>query len=400
MVYRPFHVASPEDIKRGLTTDIYFVRTKKILEKLKMDKVRVVMEVTSSRLPRGWSWAVFCGLDDVLTLLERLPVNLYSFPEGSVFKPFDINGLRVPLMVIEGPYAEFSVYETPLLGLICQASGIATMAARVKKAAGDRIVLGFGIRRMHPALAPMIDRASYIGGVDGVSSIVGAEAIGKKPMGTMPHALILVLEDQVKAWKSFDEVVEKDVPRIALVDTFYDEKIEAIMAAESLGNRLYGVRLDTPGSRKGDFATIVREVKWELKVRGYSHVKVIVSGGLNEENIPPLVEAGADGFGVGTSISNAPTVDFAMDIVAVEGKPLAKRGKLSGRKQVWRCRNCLVDYVRLIDEENPRCEFCGGVTEPMLKQYIKNGRVLLRETVEEIRRRALSQLEKLRLERG
>ncbi|MCD6444202.1 nicotinate phosphoribosyltransferase [Candidatus Bathyarchaeota archaeon] len=394
---RPFHIALPDDIKKGLTTDVYFVRTKKILKALKMDKLRVTMEVTSGSLPRGWSWTVFCGLDDVLTLLEGIPVDLYSFPEGTVFKPYDMDGLRIPVMVIEGPYGEFCIYETPLLGLVCQASGIATMAARVKKAAGDKVVLGFGIRRMHPALAPMIDRASYIGGVDGVSSIIGAEAIGKKPMGTMPHALIIVLGDQVKAWKSFDQVVEKDVPRIALVDTFYDEKVEAVMAAKALGERLYGVRLDTPGSRKGDFAAIVREVKWELKVRGYENVKIIVSGGLNEENIPALAEAGADGFGVGTSISNAPTVDFAMDIVAVEGKPLAKRGKFSGRKQVWRCPKCLVDYVRLIEEKAPRCRLCGGETKPLLRKYMENGEVLVREGVDEIRERVLSQLEKLSL---
>lgn len=394
---RPFHIALPEDIKKGLTTDVYFIRTKKILDTLKLDKVRVVMEVTTGKLPKNWPWAVFCGLEDVLTLLEGLPVKLFSFPEGTIFRPFDADGLRVPVMLIEGPYGDFCIYETPLLGLICQASGVATMAARIRKVAKDRIVMGFGIRRMHPALAPMIDRASYIGGVDGVSSVIGAETINKKPMGTMPHALIIVLGDQVKAWKSFDEIIEKDVPRIALVDTFYDEKVEAIMAAEALGDRLYGVRLDTPGSRKGDFAAIVREVKWELKTRGYGHVKVIVSGGLDDENIPQLVEAGADGFGVGTSISNAPTIDFAMDIVCVEDKPIAKRGKLSGRKQVWRCENCLVDYVRLAEEERPKCKYCGGETIAMLRKYIDDGKVLVREDIEDIRRRTLSQLERAQL---
>ncbi|MEM3793143.1 MAG: nicotinate phosphoribosyltransferase [Candidatus Bathyarchaeia archaeon] len=394
---RAFHIALPQEIKKGLTTDVYFIRTKKILDALKMDKIRVVMEVTTGKLPKDWPWAVFCGLDDVLTLLEGLPVNLFSFPEGTIFKPFDADGLRIPVMVVEGPYGDFCIYETPLLGLVCQASGIATMAARIRKVAKDKIVMGFGIRRMHPALAPMIDRASYIGGVDGVSSVIGAETIGKRPMGTMPHALIIVLGDQVRAWKSFDELIEEDVPRIALVDTFYDEKAEAVMAAEALGNKLYGVRLDTPGSRKGDFAAIVREVKWELKTRGYGHVKVIVSGGLDDENIPSLVEAGADGFGVGTSISNAPTIDFAMDIVCVEDKPIAKRGKLSGRKQVWRCENCLIDYVRLVWEEEPKCRFCGGETVPMLRKYIDNGSVLIREDVEDIRRRTLSQLEKVQV---
>src|SRR5207247_2683866 len=124
-------------------------------------------------------------------------------------------------------------------------------------------------------------------------------------------------------------------PRIALVDTYYDEKTEAIIAAEEIA-ALAGVRLATPSSRRGDFASIVREVRWELDLRGHKDAKIYVSGGLDESSIPALVEAGADGFGVGTTLSNAPTVDFAMDIVEREGKPAAKRGQFGGRKDVSR----------------------------------------------------------------
>ncbi|TMI60783.1 nicotinate phosphoribosyltransferase, partial [Candidatus Bathyarchaeota archaeon] len=97
-----------------------------------------------------------------------------------------------------------------------------------------------------------------------VSSIIGARLLDLQPTGTMPHSLIVSIGDQVKAWKSFNKYMPKDVPRIALVDTYYDEKTESIMAAEALGKDLYGVRLDTPGSRRGDFAEIIREVRWEL----------------------------------------------------------------------------------------------------------------------------------------
>ncbi|NIM44791.1 MAG: nicotinate phosphoribosyltransferase, partial [Nitrososphaeria archaeon] len=54
-----------------------------------------------------------------------------------------------------------------------------------------------------PSISPMLDRAAYIGGFDGVSSLKGAEVIGAKPTGTMPHALIIAMGDQVKAWKAF-----------------------------------------------------------------------------------------------------------------------------------------------------------------------------------------------------
>ena len=95
--------------------------------------------------------------------------------------------------------------------------------------------------------------------------------------------------------------------------------------------KLYAVRLDTPASRRGNFYRIFEEVRWELDLRGFKHVKLFASGGLDEKEVmelKPLVDA----FGVGTCISNAPVVDFAMDIMEIEGNPLAKRGKLSGAK--------------------------------------------------------------------
>jgi len=393
---RRFHLASDEEIKKGDTTDVYFIRTQEILKAKGLSNLHVVMEVTTSELPRGWRWGIFCGVEEVAHLFEGIPVDVFSFPEGSLFYPRDYRGLRVPAMIVEGPYGEFCIYETPLLGLVCHASGVATMAARVRKAAGNKFLISFGIRRIHPGLSRMVDRATYIGGFDGVSSLSGAKAIGKKPVGTMPHALIIALGDQVKAWKAFDELMPKDVQRIALVDTYFDEKIESIMAAEALKDHLDGVRLDTPGSRRGDFPEIIREVRWELDARGYKNVKIYVSGGLDDETVKVLGEAGADGFGVGTSVSNAPTVDFALDITEAEGKLVAKRGKLGGKKKVWRCPNCLIDIVSRIGESQPNCPKCSGETEPMLLPLIEKGKVVAKlPNVDEIRAYVLEQLQKI-----
>jgi nicotinate phosphoribosyltransferase len=396
---RIFHHATDEEVKRGLTTDVYFSRTKQILEAKKMDRLKALAEVTSGKLPDGWPWGVLCGIEEVAHLFEGVPVDVYAMPEGSIFYPADYRGIREPVIVIDGPYGDYCLLETPMLGLICQASGAASRAARVKKVAGEKAVVAFGIRRMHPVLAPMLDRAAYIGGFDGVSSLKGAEIIGEKPTGTMPHALIIMFENQVEAWKAFDEVVSSDVPRVALVDTYYDEKAESIMAAEALKDRLYGVRLDTPGSRKGNFVDIIREVRWELDVRGYKNVKIFVSGGLDEEQVKVLSEAGAEAFGVGTAVSNAPTVDFAMDIVELEGRLVAKRGKLGGKKQVWRCPECLVDTVLPFDSSKPECPQCGGETEPMLKPLIEGGKIVAElPEPKEIRGHVLGQMEKVSME--
>ncbi len=393
---RTFNVSSDEEIKRGGTTDIYFVRTNEVLKAKGLNRTGVVAEVTVGGLPEGWPWGVICGTDELAKLFEGVPVDVYAMPEGTVFRPYDYNGFRVPVAFIDGPYGNFCELETPLLGLLCHASGIATMAARFRKLAWDRLLISFGIRRAHPALSPMIDRAAYIGGFDGVSSLSGAKKIKKDPVGTMPHSLMIVFGDQVRAWLAFDEVVPRKVERVALVDTYYDEKAEAVMAAEALGDHLWGVRLDTPGSRRGNFTEIIREVRWELDVRGHKRVKIIASGGVNDKNITELVKAGVDGFGIGTALSNAPTIDFAMDIVELKGKPVAKRGKLGGRKQVWRCSKCLTDVVLPANAHASKCPSCGGKTSELLVPLLKRGNMVDKELgVDLIRKRVMEQLKKL-----
>lgn len=398
---RRFQIATEEEIKKGETTDVYFVRTNEILQKEGLTEQRVVAEVTTGSLPRDWDWAVLAGVEEAVHLMEGISVDVESLPEGSIFRPKDHRGTRLPVMTLEGRYLDFSLYETPLLGLLCQASGMATMAARVRKGAGkDSTILSFGIRRAHPVLAPMIDRACYLGGFDAVSSIIGARLLDLQPTGTMPHSLIVSIGDQVKAWKSFNKYMPKDVPRIALVDTYYDEKTESIMAAEALGKDLYGVRLDTPGSRRGDFAEIIREVRWELDARGFDKVKIFVSGGLDEHSVGRYARAGADGFGVGSAVSSAPAVDFAMDIVEIEGRPVAKRGKLSWKKQVWRCKECLSTRVtRRSVNDHPDCPEGHGKMVLLSKEFLEKGRLIgphLPKPIE-IRESVLGQLELVEL---
>ena len=235
---------------------------------------------------------------------------------------------------------------------------------------------------------------------------MGAKLLGIPPSGTMPHSLMIIFRavkgDHTQAWLAFDRHVEPHVARVILADTFWDEAEEALAAARLLGEKLWGVRLDTPGSRRGDMASIVREVKWKLKAAGYDHIKVIVSGGLDEHNIPPLVEAGADAFGVGSAIANAPYIDYALDIVAVKvngtWKPIAKRGKYSGRKQVYRCWNCFIDLVALENETPPKCPVCSGPMHPLLVKYIEGGEIVKEiEPPQKVRESVLAQTARLEL---
>jgi nicotinate phosphoribosyltransferase len=382
--------ASLEDIKKGLVSDVYFERTRQVLEKLNINK-NVTAEIVLKKFPGEYQWGVWAGLEESLTVLNELKINVRSMPEGTIF---DVNQ---PVMVIEGPYLEFGIYETALLGFLCQASGIATKAARCRIAAGEKQVISFGARRMHPSIAPMIERNAYVGGCDGVAVVKSAELLGLEPSGTIPHALILIMGDTVSAVKMFNEIIDKKIKRVALVDTFLDEKFEALNVVQALGDDLFGIRLDTPGNRRGDFLSILKEVRWELDLRGFQNVKILVSGGIDEYKILELNEV-VDAYGVGTSISSSPVLDFALDIVAIEGEPIAKRGKPSGEKDVFRCPVCYKTVVVPSGWKfSPVCD-CGKDYENMLKPLVENGELIEKcPSVHEIQDYVLKQLGKFEL---
>ncbi len=364
---KKLHIADTAQIRKGLVTDVYFLRTEKILKARNMSR-HVCMEVFLKSFPdKDYRWGVFAGLEDVCTLLDGRPVDVRAIPEGSIFFTGE------PVMTIEGNYLDFGELETAILGCICQASGIATKASRLRLVCGNKKLISFGARRMHPCIAPMVERAAYIGGCDGVATVAAAELIDEKPSGTIPHALILQFGDTVEAALAFDEIIEADVPRVVLIDTLMDEKFEALRVAEAMGKRLAGIRFDTPSSRRGNFRRLLEEVRWELDLRGYNHVKLFVSGGLDVKSMLEIKDV-ADAFGVGTSVSSAATLDFSMDIVEMEGKPYAKRGKESGRKNVFRCVKCMKGYVLPFGSKAPKC-ICGKTAAPALKEVIGKGRL-------------------------
>ena len=385
-----FHTANPNDIIEGKITDVYFERTLKVLKAKGINPV-VKAEFIAKSLPETWPWAIFAGLEEAMYLMKHLPIRARAIEEGTVFYPYE------PVIEIEGRYQDFCVYETAILGLICQASGIATKAARFKKLAGENLVVSFGARRMHPILAPMIERNAYIGGCDGVAVVKSGELIGEDPTGTMPHALIICFGSTVEALKAYDEVLEPKIKRVALIDTFLDEKFECLNVAEALGKRLFAVRFDTPGSRRGNFYRILEECRWELDMRGYKHIKFYASGGIKEEDVPVLNPV-VDGYGIGTSISNAPVVDYAMDIMEVEGKPKAKRGKWSGSKRVLTCRKCGERKIVPHDKKQYRSS-CGNKFEDVLIPVLNKGKYLIEtDPPSKIRKRVLETVKSLALE--
>ena len=323
-----FDIVGPEAIREGTATDAYFQRTETTLRHAGKNP-RVVAEVTADQFPDG-EFELLSGVKDAAHLLEGRAVDVDAVREGRLFD-------GGPVMRIEGPYLEFARFETSLLGFLSHASGMATAGLEARVAAPDSLLLSFGARHVHPSMAAAVERSALVAGFDGFSHVAAGEVLGREAGGTMPHALMILFGrgNQSAAWEAFDEAVPEDVPRVALCDTYGDETEEVIEAAETLGDRLDSVRLDTTSSRRGDFRHIVREVRWELDARGFEDVGIFASGGLGPAELRHLRDV-VEGFGVGGHVSNADPVDFALDVVEVAGELAAKRGKLSGAKEVYR----------------------------------------------------------------
>ncbi|WP_255193040.1 nicotinate phosphoribosyltransferase [Natronobeatus ordinarius] len=371
----PFGTVPPEAILEGVATDAYFERTRTTLEYAGKNP-HVVTEVTADQFSTG-AFEVFTGVAEVARLFEGRAVDVDALPDGQLFD-------GGPVMRIEGPYLEFAELETSLLGLLSQPSGFATAALETRLAAPDSLVLSFGARHVHPSIAAVVERAALLAGLDGFSHVAAGQLLGREASGTMPHALMFCFGEgeQAAAWEAFDAAVPEDVPRIALTDTFWDEKSESLLAAETLGDRLDGVRLDTTGSRRGDFRHIVREVRWELDARGFEDVDVFCSGGLGPEQLRALRDV-ADGFGVGSHITSADPIDFSLDIVSLEGEPVSKRGKLAGVKDVYRTPDG-GHHVVLADTDGPE----DG--EPLLEPLVRDGEVVREFDLETASERCLA----------
>jgi len=286
-----------------------------------------------------------------------------------------------PLLEIDAPFGAAQLLETVLLNLFTFPTAVTTKAARCREAAQGRSLVDFALRRAHGADAGMsVARAAAIAGFAATSNVAGADRYGLPASGTMAHSFVTALaggtpEGELAAFRAFAEQYRGDP--ILLVDTWDtpDGIDHAIVVAKELaagtlgdgGRRLAGIRLDS-----GDIVALARLARERLDAAGLRDVAVFASGGLDEFEIARLLAAGApiDGFGVGTNFAtsaDAPTLESVYKLVAVDGRPMAKRstGKatLPGAKQVWRRPGFGGDVLGLWDEPNP-----AAGAEPLLEE--------------------------------
>ncbi len=307
----------------GDTTDIYFRRAQQVLEAEGLNPICTVEFFPSKP-------GLLSGIDEALQLIEEaVPPEdreVEAIEEGSEIERKEV------VMRVRAPYRPFGLYETPLLGILSHCTGWATAARECVEAAGGIPVVSFGARHVHPLVSGRMEYSAVLAGCQGCASIDGAALAGVAPTGTMPHALILVMGDTLEAAEAFDRSQDPEVPRIVLVDTFKDEAEESLRVARAMRERLAGVRVDTPWERGRVTAELVKEIRARLDLEGFNSVRLIVSGGLDPERIRYFREndAPVDSFGVGGYISNAGPINFTADIHEVDGKAIAKRGRIPG----------------------------------------------------------------------
>lgn len=286
-----------------------------------------------------------------------------------------------PLIEVDAPFGAAQLLETVLLNLFTFPTAVTTKAARCREAAQGRTLVDFALRRSHGGDAGMaVARAAAIAGFASTSNVAGADRYGLPASGTMAHSFVTAVAGgavagELDAFRSFAEHYRGDP--VLLVDTWdtaggIDHAIVVAkeLAAGKFGGgsrRLAGIRLDS-----GDVVALARLARERLDAAGLPGVAVFASGGLDEYEIARLLAAGApiDGFGVGTNFAtsaDAPTLESVYKLVAVDGRPMAKRstGKatLPGAKQVWRRASFGGDVLALADEADP-----APGSEPLLEE--------------------------------
>lgn len=260
-------------------------------------------------------------------LAFRFEGTVDAVPEGTVVFPNE------PMVRVSAPLAQAQLVETFLLSTINMQTLIASKAARVRIAAGDRQVVDFGPRRAHGFGAAMYaTRASWIAGLDGTSNVVAGHKLGIPVLGTAAHAFIMSFEREQDAFRLYHELYPDHC--VLLIDTY--DTLEGCKRAAAIGEDLRGVRLDS-----GDLGALAHECRTILDERGLTDTKIVASGDLNEDKITKLIAEGApiDSFGVGTELVTSrdqPALGGVYKLVQrTDGERTIPVMKLSKNKVTW-----------------------------------------------------------------
>ena len=331
-------------IRDGYYTDAYFNFTKELLEASDRHP-QVVMQVFQKH------HSVVGGIDEAIAVLKLCSgrrvdgawqlgwddLTVHALHEGDEVEPYE------PVMHIEGDYSLFAHLETVYLGSLARRTLIMRNVRGVVEAAGGKPILYFPSRHDRWLVQTGDGWAAHIAGAIGVSTDAQASWWGGRGIGTVPHALIACFDgNTVAAARAYADHFAGETRIVVLVDFENDSVRTSLEVADALGDRLWGVRLDTSHTivdralldRMGSFdprgvnPELVRLVRRALDEAGHGRVRIVVSGGFTADRIREFEREGVpvDVYGVGSSLIRGEN-DFTADVVLVEGRPCAKVGR-------------------------------------------------------------------------
>ncbi|MEM9087276.1 MAG: nicotinate phosphoribosyltransferase, partial [Cyanobacteria bacterium P01_F01_bin.53] len=346
----------------GLLTDLYQLTMSACYAGEQLHQKPASFELFTRRLPEGYGYLVAMGLEQGLEYLEQLsfspaqilqlqrteifghaPDSFWSLLEGFRFAgdvwavpegtPIFANE---PMLRIEAPLWQAQIAETYLLNTLNYQTLIATRAARLRQAAGlEAKLYEFGTRRaFSPQGALWAARAAIAGGLDATSNVLAALKLGRKPVGTMAHALVMAVSALEGSEDKGFEAFHRYFPGAPLLIDTYDTEAAAKRLAKKVeaGMSLKGVRIDS-----GDLAEVSKAVRSHLP-----DTPIFASGDLDEYAIEQLQQGDAciDGYGLGTKLVTGSPVNGVYKLVDIDGVPVMKEssGKMTypGRKQIFR----------------------------------------------------------------
>ncbi|HEX6887279.1 MAG TPA: nicotinate phosphoribosyltransferase [Candidatus Nanopelagicales bacterium] len=318
-----------------------------------------VFEVFTRRLPRDRAYAVVAGTGRLLDLVAafrfgpqelahlagagvvseqtlewlagyRFTGDIDGYAEGEVFLPGS------PILSVRGDFASAVLLETVVLAVLNHDVAVASAASRMWVQAGGRPLIEMGSRRTHEEAAVAAARAAYLAGFASTSNVEAGRRFGIPTAGTAAHAFTLLHDTEQEAFTS--QVAALGTGTTLLVDTF--DTLEGVRRALAVaGPGLGAVRIDS-----GDLAAVAREVRALLDAAGAHGTRIVATSDLDEYALAELADAPIDAYGVGTAVvtgSGSPAAGLVYKLVAVDGRPVAKRsggGKDSrgGRKAGYR----------------------------------------------------------------
>jgi nicotinate phosphoribosyltransferase len=324
-----------ERITAGWYSDAYFNFTRQLLKESGRHP-HVTMQVFQKKT------SILGGIDEAVAVLKLCSddwsaLEVYALHEGDEIAPMET------VMTIEGDYSLFAHLETVYLGCLARRTLIMSNVRAVVDAAHGKPILFFPARHDHWLVQTGDGWAAHVAGAIGVSTDAQASWWGGRGVGTVPHGLIAALGgDTVVAAEAFAERFAGEMNVTVLVDFDNDSVRTALEVADALGDRLWGVRLDTSERmvdralwhEMGEFEptgvneVLIRRVREALDEAGHQEIKIVASGGFDAQKIREFETRGApvDAYGVGSSLVRGAN-DFTADVVLLDGRRAAKAGR-------------------------------------------------------------------------